>query len=78
MGHSNPADPAALKRFGQTLMHLAGIGQSDQALGTALTLAGAQALAIGLGVTPHGQAAAYRAAQRYAAKVNRDCASAGH
>jgi hypothetical protein len=70
--HSSPTDPAALKRFGNALMHAANV-PSDHHLRDALLLAGARALALGYGVTPSGPAAAYRAAQRALKAVGRAC-----
>ena len=80
MLESGPTDPAALRRFGGATRHLGGELASQQsgsgrALGTALAVVSAHALAIAAGHTPKGLIAAYNVVKRDAAKVDAACPS---
>jgi hypothetical protein len=81
MSESGPTDPAALRRFGRAMRHLSGELASQQsgsgrALGTALAVVSARALAIAAGHTPKGLIAAYNVVKQDAAKVDAACPSA--
>jgi hypothetical protein len=80
MLESGPTDPAALGRFGRAMRHLGGELASQQsgsgrALGTALAVVSARALAITAGHTPKGLIAAYNVVKHDAAKVDAACPS---
>jgi hypothetical protein len=80
MLESGPTDPAALRRFGGAVRHLGGELASQQsgsgrALGTALAVVSARALAIAAGHTPKGLIAAYNVVKQDAAKVDAACPS---
>ena len=82
MFESGPTDPVALRRFGRAMRHLgrqlAGevSGGPDRAIGNALALVGARALAIAAGHAPNGLIDAYHAVRRDAVKVEAACPSA--
>ena len=80
MSEFGPTDPAALRRFGRAMRYLGGELASQQsgsgrALGTALAVVSARALAIAAGHTPKGLIAAYNVVKRDAAKVDAACPS---
>jgi hypothetical protein len=81
MSEFGPTDPAALRRFGRAMQHvgrelLGELSGPDRALGNALALVGARALAIAAGHTPKGLIAAYNVVKQDAAKAGAACPSA--
>jgi hypothetical protein len=73
LNESGATNRAALQRFGHALLDLVTVGRSDPELGRDIGTAGAQALAIGLGVTPQGPTAASRTTRRNLLVVRGDC-----